>query len=172
MEEYSLDPDFETIKNYHPNEWKYKVTKSVEEKNKERLTQDLHKTDDGQKTAKTKTATIVEKILDHQYIRKPIPELLHLNKHETRTLIMARYGMLECGRNRGGSMKKNCESCNIIDDEEHRLNKCTKWENHRNEPEIIPFEQIYSNDLDSIKQILYRITSIWNTKNGQGSMIT
>ena len=40
LEEYSLEPDFETIKNYHPNEWKYKVTKCVEEKNKERLTQD------------------------------------------------------------------------------------------------------------------------------------
>ena len=34
LEEYSLDTDFKTIKNYPPNEWKYKVTKCVEKKNK------------------------------------------------------------------------------------------------------------------------------------------
>ena len=76
LEEYSLDTDFETIKNYPPNEWKYKVTKCVEEKNKERLSQKLHKTEDGQQTVKTNTAIIVEKILDPLYVRKPVPELL------------------------------------------------------------------------------------------------
>ena len=85
---------------------------------------------------------------------------------------MARYGMLECGRNRGGSTKKICESCNVIDDEEHRLNVCTKWVNHKDELDKISFEQIISNDLDSLKEILQRIATIWNTKNGRGSMIT
>ena len=95
-----------------------------------------------------------------------------INKHETRTLIMARYGMLKCGRNQGGSIKKICDLCNVLDDEEPRLNECTKWANNKDEPEKIPFEQIYSSDLGSLREILYRITPIWNTKNGQGSMMT
>ena len=50
-------------------------------------------------------------------------------------------------------MKKICESCNVLDDEEHRLNVCTKWLNHKDEPEKVPFEQIFTNDLDSLNRL-------------------
>ena len=42
LEEYSLDTDFETIKNYPPNEWKYKVTKCLDLPSDDRLSCTFH----------------------------------------------------------------------------------------------------------------------------------
>ena len=134
---------------------------------------DLHKTEDGKTTPKTKTATIIEKLNDPMYKRGPIPEILKLNKQETRTLIMARYGMLQCGRNFGAKTGKSCDTCSVPDDEEHRLNICPKWmtDDNKNQ-ENVDFTEIYFSDPDSLRKTIKRIESVWNTKTGNGSMIT
>ena len=59
-----------------------------------------------------------------------------------------------------------------LDDENHRMNFCPKWGNSSDDSnnEIIPFEQVYSNDPLVLNNILPHIEQTWNTKNGHGTM--
>ena len=70
---------------------------------------------------------IIEKINKTNYTRKPEETILRMTKLETKTLITARYGMLECGKNFGGTIAGSCSECNAYDDENHRLNYCKRW---------------------------------------------
>ena len=95
-----------------------------------------------------------------------------MTKPETRTLITARYGMLECGKNFGGTMGGECSICNAHDDEDHRLNYCKKWRsiNFYEESEKVQFDAIYSNDIDTLRNVIPKIQKVWNTKNAHGTM--
>ena len=174
LESYELPTDYGTIKNISRNEWKRTVTTAIEKMNKERLKSDCHKQENGVTKVKTKTATVLERITNQEYTRKPQAELLQTTKHENKTLIISRYGMLECGRNYGGTIKKICEKCNVIDDENHRLNNCIKWRktNLYDESDKIDFNLIYSNNIDELRSIILKIEKIWNTGNAHGTMRT
>ena len=121
---------------------------------------------------KTKTKSILDKITKPQYTRKPEEELLYATKNETKTIIIARYGMLECGRNYKGTMNMICTDCQTIDDENHRINYCKKWEtvNYAKCNDKKDFNNIYSNDIARIREIVPVIESLWNTKNANGTM--
>ena len=97
---------------------------------------------------------------------------MNLSKSETRTLMIARYGMLQCGKNFGGTLNNTCDTCNCLDDENHRMNFCPKWGNNSDDAddERIPFELVYSSDPLVLDNILPRIEQTWNTKNGHGTM--
>ena len=89
--------------------------------------------------------------------------------------MIARFGMLECGKNFQGTMSKMCSvCCNIVDDEEHRLNICPKYNQHNycENSDLVKFETIYSDNIDDIRLIISRIASVWNVKTGHGSMMT
>ena len=108
LEEYKLHTDLDKIKLCTINEWKQKVNDAVELRNKERLLQDCHKTYGGQTVPKTKTKHLIEKINCTEYVRKPDPNVLHMTKLQTKTLIVARFSMLECGKNFGGTIGGTC----------------------------------------------------------------
>ena len=95
-----------------------------------------------------------------------------MNKHECKVLIIARFGMLECGKNYRGTLTEQCTTCNQNDTEEHRLNSCTKYEdtNYLNDPEKIPFDTIFLSNVESLRTIIQRIESVWNVKSGHGTM--
>ena len=101
--------NFQSIINTPQTEWKRKVTKEVEKKNTERLKKEHYKPDKGTLTLKTKTASIAKYLSEQSYNRKPQHEIINCTKYETKTLIIARYGKLECGTNYKGSMKEICE---------------------------------------------------------------
>ena len=86
--------------------------------------------------------------------------------------MIARYGMLECGKNFKGTMSEMCSKCNCLDDEEHRLNVCQEYSrmNHRDNPIVINFDAIFSDKIDTIKLINARIETVWNVKRCHGSM--
>ena len=86
--------------------------------------------------------------------------------------MIARFGMLQCGKNHQGTIEKSCDACNCIDDENHRINYCTKWKDKNlSESAIkVDFNDIYSSDLDTVRALIPHIESIWNTKNAQGSI--
>ena len=86
--------------------------------------------ENGNRIPKTKTASLIPKLEDPDYKRRAEPITKTMTKQQTRTLIIARYGMLACGRNYGGSIGKNCDLCNCFDDENHRLKTCKKWKDH------------------------------------------
>ena len=80
--------------------------------------------------------------------------------------------MLECGKNFKGSLREVCQVCNVLDNENHRLNYCSKFRhiNRCDSDEKIPFESIYSTDVATVKQTIEVIEKTWNTKNAHGTM--
>ena len=65
-------------------------------------------------------------------------------------------------------MNKTCETCNCIDDEEHRLNACPKWEN--NNCYLSDIKVPFTNYCNVLRDILPRIEKLWDTKNAHGTM--
>ena len=67
-----------------------------------------------------------------------------------------------------------CNNCNSIDDESHRLNVCPTWRNNNlcDTGRSVNFTDIYSNDLDVIRNVTVFIEKVWNTQNTNGKMRT
>ena len=77
--------------------------------------------------------------------------------------------MLECGNNMKGTMTGNCTTCNEIDDEQHRLVTCKKWPNSNNNTDI-QFQNIYSENIDELNNIINEIEKTWDTRYVNGRM--
>ena len=169
---HKLPTDFTTIKNMSHNEWKTKVQIAVDKKNKERLHEDCHETTNGTTKGKTKTISIVKQLADKEYRRQPQPEILKTTKHEAKTIIIARYGMLQCGKNYKGTMNEICNECNAIDDENHRMNYYVKLKERNNydKTEKVDFNIVFSEKIEELRYIIHLIEKIWNTRNAHGSM--
>ena len=133
-----------------------------------------YKTEDGQKKEKTKTARILPTITQDSYQRIPSKEILKCSQHETKTPMIARFGMLECGSNFQGTLNKNCSECNQKDDEHHRLNHCKRYRNLNNcdITEKLDFGLIYSDDMEVLRKIIPEIMKVWNIKTSYGTMNT
>ena len=168
-----LPTDFTTIKGFRPNAWKSIVNEKIEVRNKARLLDECHKKVDGQRIRKTKTSSIVDLISADTYTRGPSPELQSLTKQETKTIIISRFGMLECGTNFKNSSSTVCPVCKTSDNENHRLNHCVRFKttNYFDHVEKVNFDDIYSTDVNVLKNIIAKIDKVWNTRNAHGSMI-
>ena len=120
-----------------------------------------------------KTAFMIDKIDSEHYERKPMEPIQKLNRHETKVLISSRFHMLECGKNFKGTLPETCPTCNVLDDEQHRLNFCTRFEqtNLCNRVNIVDFNDIFSADFAVVKNALNQIEKVWNLKTGYGSMV-
>ena len=127
---------------------------------------------DGTKTEKYKTAHIISHLNDPNYMCKPQDILSQLSKQDTKSLLISRFHMLECGRNYKGTMDENCSHCTSIDDENHRLNHCPKYgqTNCHDSPNGVPFCDIYSDNVDKVRPVIASIGQVWDTKNGHGSI--
>ena len=172
LESYKLPTEFHTIKTISRNDWKKQITTETEKRHRERLHKDCYKNKNGEQTTKTKTASIINNIAQETYIRKPSKELLECSKQETKTIMIARYRMLECGQNLKGSMQEICNTCGEIDNENHRLNHCKNFEdiNFYHDIDKVDFESINSDDIKVLRDIIPKIERVWNTRNAHGTM--
>ena len=170
--EYDLPTNFMTIKTISLRQWIKIVKQKVETKNLKRLKDDCHKTQNGFQVPKRKTEHILKHLSHDRYQRKPNDEILLCTKQETKTLIIARFGMLECGYNFKAGMSEECNQCNVLDNEDHRLNYCVKFKgfNYCNSSEKVNFEDIYSNDMPTLRKTIPLIERVWNTKCAHGTM--
>ena len=51
-----------------------------------------------------------------------------MNKLQARVQLTAMFGMLDCAKNvRCGNKGTDCRECNVLDDENHRVNDCGKF---------------------------------------------
>ena len=144
----------------------------IEIKNTQRLLNDCYKSSNGSLTPKTKTAHLIDCIKSPTYERKTCEELQQCTKHETKTIIIARFGMLECGQNFKGSMNSSCRACKVVDDESHRLNDCILYRT-QNGPVLTPhvnFDDIYSSDHTVLSNVMSSIERLWNTKTAHRSI--
>ena len=125
----------------------------------------------GETKQKTKTKFVVDRVNNNDYSRGPDGFILrnHSITH-TRALIMGRYGMLKCANNfSNGHGTKMCDKCKVIDNEDHRIIDCTKWEgvNLINKSQRLSFNDIY---LDNYEQVVETILSLWDFENGKNVM--
>ena len=157
LTEYDLPTDHNTIKNITRRQWTKIVKEKIEIKNLKKLLDDCHKTMDGNQVPKRKTAHIIEHLIHKDYQRKPLDEIMVSTKQETKTLIIARFRMLECGRNLKGSLNETCTQCNVLDDENHRMNYCIKFRdvNFYDSDEKMDFKNVYSKDKDILQSIIH-----------------
>ena len=110
----------------------------------------------------------------YRYTEGPEKEVLQSSKYEAKTIIIARYGMLECGNNFKGTLSPHCRTCDTKDDENHRINKCPLWSkrNLNGASESIDFQKIHDADIDEVRPIIDNIGQIRNTKNDHGNIHT
>ena len=174
LTEYSLPTDLTTIRNTTRRRWKKTVIEKIEIKNASRLHEDCHKKENNKQVPKTKTAHIIPSLTTANFKRKPQDEIIQCTKYETKSIIIARFGMLECGKNFKGKMPEICGTCNVIDDENHRLNHCSKFRETNMYDNLlkVDFTKIYSHDINVIREILPKIQKVWNTKTARGTMMT
>ena len=127
---------------------------------------------DGETRTKRKTAFIMQKLEEKDYKRQIMDPISKLNKSEAKTIIMARFGMLECGFNFKGTLPVLCPLCNQTDDENHRLNVCKRWEtsNLFSNQQKSDFGDVYSSDINTLRDIMNKITRVWNVVTGKGGM--
>ena len=149
--------------------------KAAERINKERLISDcIDRRRDGEKW-KTKTKTIIQILENSEYERKPHSVLMENDKLIARDYIMGRFGMLQCAANFScGNGGKNCKTCNVPDDEGHRINVCPVWKdfNLYNSQVKIDFSQINSSNMNDIMRVIRIILSMWDLGNGRNEMRT
>ena len=122
-------------------------------------------------SVKTKTAFVHEQLTE-QYVRKPPKEILKSTRQKARAIVLARAGMLECGKNFKGKMPERCTVCGSIDDEDHRMNHCVRWKNNNRCEmlEKIPFSNVYSDQSEILDIVLKEIEKVWMLDFGSSGM--
>ena len=117
LSDYDLPSDLTTIRQITRRQWRKMVRDKIEIKNTTRILNDCFKKENGKSIPKTKTAHIIAHIQSNDYKRKPQPDIIQCSKQETKTIIIARFGMLECGKNYKGTMNEICRQCDVTDDD-------------------------------------------------------
>ena len=123
--------------------------------------------------ANTKTQSIHRKLTtDTTYERVPQKEVIQGTKQRTKTIILARHGMLECGSNFKGTMSQMCRTCNTLDKESHRLNECSIFDNINFAKHALKknFDNVHSDDNDVLDSIICDIEKIWELRYANGCM--
>ena len=150
--------------------WIREVAARIERKNTKRLLNDCYRIENSVSIPKTKTATIIERLNDPDYKRGMSESMCQLSRQECKTLIIARYKMLECGRNYKGTVKEECSTCRVIDDEDHILNHCSKYEKLREPGAYVNFDDVHSDQIEKIRNVITPIEMVWNTTNAHGTL--
>ena len=125
------------------------------------------------KGEKTKTKFVLEALNSVNYERKPRHGVIDRDGLNARAQIMSMSGMLDCAKNfrhkYGGT---NCTVCNVLDDENHRINECYRYRelNLYHSRWKYEFRTIFSDDKDAVDRTLQVIVSLWNLENGRNEM--
>ena len=173
LEKYGLTTDLNIITQKTRCEWKNCVKKAVEQQNKKKLLGNCVTVTQGVETINTKTRYIHEKLSSttYQYLTEPLPEIMRKNRQRSKTIIIARSGMLECGKNFKGTIPVTCRECNTLDDENHRMNYCTKYvHNNDDNNGPIDFCNIFSEEENTLDAAISRIENRWELKYANGRM--
>ena len=173
LEEWELESNWELIRTKSANEWKRRVYEAAERKNKQKILEECYKKVRGESSIKTKTKSLIAILEDEDFTRKPQPFITKSNKLIARAYIMGRYGMLQCAANfSNGYGGKNCKRCQVIDDEQHRINHCPEWKNINlvDTNECIDFSLIYDDDDDISMRVVKQVIAMWDLGNNVNCM--
>ena len=147
---------------------------AAEKRNKAKICEECEIKSRGETRQKTKTKHVMNVIEKPGYCRGLDKFVGHYPSISfSRAIIMGRYGMLSCANNfSNGYGSKYCDVCKVIDDEEHRINWCCKWEsvNRYHNDEKLTFCDIYSDDMDKCLVVVNTILSVWDLANGKNDI--
>ena len=170
LTDYGLEEDWTKIKNLSKGSWKNTVNIAVFNMNKKKLTQGCKEKKENTEKIKPKTKYILDKI--DEYTGKPLAEVISSSRLQAKTLIIARSGMLECGKNFRATIPETCALCSKFDDENHRMNECPNWKhvNYINSSNKVDFQDVYSRDPQKLSSVVDRIQGVWELSLGKGFM--
>ena len=169
LEEYQLEKSWDKIADTPLASWKNKVISATETMNKDKLIEMCN----GAKGEKTKTKFVHDALKSDTYKRKPMFSILKRNKLEARVQLMGMFGMLNCARNfKSGNGGNICRECNVLDDENHRINDCRRFReiNLYHSPVKYDFDVIFLDDNDAVSRTIEVIMHVWNLENGKNEM--
>ena len=171
---WNLNQDWNRIRQKPLAHWKREVNNAAEKMNIERLKEECENKSRGETKQKTKVKFVIEKIANPEYVRKPDDFISrNFSVLHTRALIMGRYGMLKCAANFShGHGTKLCDICKVTDNEDHRINACSKWAqiNLVNSGSKVRFSDIYHDDYDLCLKVVGTILTMWDLENGKNEM--
>ena len=169
LEKYSLEGDWKKIAEMTVGSWKAAVVMSTEEVNKQTLLQMCQ----GREKEKTKTVFVAKKLKSVEYKRSPHEGILNSTKSRARVTIMGLFGMLKCANNyKSGQGGNECRTCEEVDDENHRINHCSRFGelNLYYSPIKFDFDCIFLDDMDSVSRAVEVVDHLWNLENGKNDM--
>ena len=173
LEFWEVETEWTEISKKSKGEWKREVEKAAEVMNVKKLTEECQVKQRGIVKEKTKTKSILTQIENQEYKRGPLKIMEKGSVVVARAVIMGRYGMLKCRANFSSSFKdKNCPSCKMIDDENHRINQCVLYRsiNLYDSSDKINYDWIYSNDLNEVLNVVKIILKMWDLGFGKNTM--
>ena len=116
----------------------------------------------------------MNKLRSAEFERCPLNSVINRTKTKARMLIMSLFGMLKCAKNfKCGLGGTECRDCGETDDENHRINYCSRYKelNLYFSPIKYDFDGIFSNDDgDSVSRTLEVVDHLWNLDNGRNEM--
>ena len=169
LEEYDISYSWSEIKNMKFSQWKRLVTMSTEKKNKKKLIDMCY----NGKIEKQKTKRILDVLNRKDYVRGPRMDILKKSRYRSRIQIMSLFGMLDCAKNyKYGNGGELCSVCNTTDDENHRINFCTKFAgtNLCNSLVKFDFRSIFSMNNETVDRAIDVVGSLWDLRNGKNEM--
>ena len=169
LDEYELNYEWDQIKAMKYTVWKKLVTMATEKRNRETLIEMCHDKNGG----KRKTKFLLEKLNAQNYTRNPSMDILCRSRFETRVQLMSMFGMLDCARNyKYGYKGELCSVCGTIDDENHRVNFCSKFHETNLCESLVKFDfrSIFSSNKETVDRAIIVICDIWNLRNGKNEM--
>jgi hypothetical protein len=172
LSEYKLTDNWKEIREMTLTQWKMKVKKAVFTRSREKMKEQCITIKNGETVEKYKTLYFYEKIKDIESDPKPLEEELSQSKQRARIILIARSRMLECGKNFKGTMKEICETCGVMDDENHTINYCVKWkETNRYEcKEKMDFDDIFCVEKVKLDKILEEVGRVWDLEYSHNRM--
>ena len=169
LEEYDLKYTWNQIKAMKLTTWKRLVTIATEKKNNAKLIEMCY----DKKGEKRKTRYILSKLKKEGYTRSPRMDILCKSRFRARIQLMSMTGMLDCAKNYKNGYKGDlCSVCGTTDDENHRINFCTKFSriNLCNSLVKFDFRCIYSQDPETVDRAIDVVSMLWNLSNGKNEM--
>ena len=165
LHECGIELNLDEIRGKKKVEWRAIVDKATWQLNRKKILDSCK----GKEKLKTKTLEVA-KSLENDSTENSENVLFDLPRHCVKTIIMARYGMLDCANNYKGKYgTKLCATCKTIDDENHRINHCIRWKdvNLYGDKYEIDFNAVYTHDKDTLRQISSLLQCIWNLENNK-----
>ena len=171
---YHLETDWSKIRSMTKNQWKTNVKGAVEKINKDKLLKSCTTVTTNETKICTKTKHIHQQLSNTPttFERGPLKEVVCGSRLRAKTIIIARHGMLECGSNFKGTMPQTCQTCSVLDNENHRLNECRIFSvhNYANSPTKCNFTDVYADNDVILKKILTDIEKIWDFRFANGKV--